>query len=276
MTVVLPMSLNMGTRLPTCVGKHAALPAVAVAACPNSNPNPKPCLQIPGVTKLEKRLEDTAHKWDEIKKAQPQVKSDVEPIQVQKGEDIKKEIEGFASRVRNYRMDFRKRSFFKYATGFDAAYPEIDVVARELAELRKEVDRMVELASVFEFPQLVEPVMASIKETVDDLVMVKDVWDTAILCERARQARGGGGRWLQGAQAAKSMQLRDMTHEQACALCSLRVPPSLSDLTTALHARCPHSHSPRNRPPPSWWCRRGSPCAGGTGTRRAPTSRPAS
>jgi hypothetical protein len=33
-------------------------------------------------SKLEKRLEDLAHKWDEVKKLQPQVKSSVEPIQV--------------------------------------------------------------------------------------------------------------------------------------------------------------------------------------------------
>jgi aspartate oxidase len=33
-------------------------------------------------SKLEKRLEDVAHKWDEVKKLQPQVKSSVEPIQV--------------------------------------------------------------------------------------------------------------------------------------------------------------------------------------------------
>lgn len=33
-------------------------------------------------SKLEKRLEEVAHRWDDIKKAQPQVKSQVEPIQV--------------------------------------------------------------------------------------------------------------------------------------------------------------------------------------------------
>jgi hypothetical protein len=32
--------------------------------------------------KLEKRLDEVAHKWDEIKKLQPQVKGSVEPIQV--------------------------------------------------------------------------------------------------------------------------------------------------------------------------------------------------
>ncbi len=103
--------------------------------------------------------------------------------QAQKGEDIKKEVEVFAAKVRNYRNDFRRRPFFKYSTGFEQAYPELDKTAHELADLKRECGRLVELASVFEFPQLVEPVSAAIRETVEDLVMVKDVWDTAVLCE---------------------------------------------------------------------------------------------
>lgn len=119
--------------------------------------------KVPGINKMEKRLEAAAHKWDEIKKAQPQVKTDVEPIQAAKGEDIKKEIETFAAKVRNYRADFRRRGFFKYATGFDGAYPLLDAAAHELAELKKECDRLSELASVFEFPQAIEPVTVAIK-----------------------------------------------------------------------------------------------------------------
>ena len=34
------------------------------------------------VCKLDKRLDDVAHKWDEVKKLQPQVKGSVEPVQV--------------------------------------------------------------------------------------------------------------------------------------------------------------------------------------------------
>jgi dynein heavy chain len=34
------------------------------------------------VTKLDKRLDDVTHKWDDVKKLQPQVKNDVEPVQV--------------------------------------------------------------------------------------------------------------------------------------------------------------------------------------------------
>lgn len=34
------------------------------------------------VSKLEKRLDDVTHRWDEVKKLQPQVKGNVEPVQV--------------------------------------------------------------------------------------------------------------------------------------------------------------------------------------------------
>lgn len=56
------------------------------------------CVQV-NTTKFEKRLEDVAHKWDDIKKAQPQVKNDVEPIQVSEQERIKKDVDTFAGKV---------------------------------------------------------------------------------------------------------------------------------------------------------------------------------
>ena len=51
-------------------------------------------------------------------------------------------------------MDIRKRSFFKYGTGAEAAYKDLDVVASDLSALRKECDKQYELAAIFEFPQV--------------------------------------------------------------------------------------------------------------------------
>lgn len=103
--------------------------------------------------------------------------------QAQKAEDIKKEIETFSAKVRHYKMDFGKRSYYKFGTGYNNAYSELDAVSREVAEIQKECVRLVELAAVFEFPQLVDPVKTSLKEIAEDMVAVKDVWDTVMLCE---------------------------------------------------------------------------------------------
>jgi hypothetical protein len=43
----------------------------------------------------------------------------------------------FLLQVRAYKLEFRKRSFFKYSTGAEAAYPEMDATATDLLALRK-------------------------------------------------------------------------------------------------------------------------------------------
>jgi dynein heavy chain len=49
--------------------------------------------------KHEKKLEEVRGKWDNIKKAQPQVKTDVEPIQINEAQRIKQEAAKFSSKV---------------------------------------------------------------------------------------------------------------------------------------------------------------------------------
>eukprot|EP00798_Chlamydomonas_sp_ICE-L_P023007 gene23007-30199_t len=99
-------------------------------------------------------------------------------------ERIKKDLETFASKVLNYKMESRKRTYFKYATGPDAAYPELDKTGAELTSLKKECERLYELAAIFEFAHLVDPTMMMIKESLEEVTMVKDVWDTSVLCEQ--------------------------------------------------------------------------------------------
>lgn len=208
-------------------------------------------------SKLEKRLEDVAHKWDEAKKLQPQVKSSVEPIQVRaadaaacydtlapvqcvlalqlivfahacswmqhtcnlstfllkslgsllvwvgaanmlpchlplccppcsqrtQAQRIRKDIEAFTARVGQYKTAFHSNSLYKFATGCEAAYGQLNTAAAELAKLRKECSQCAELASIFELTDAMGPVTAALKELHEDLVAVKDVWDCTMLCE---------------------------------------------------------------------------------------------
>lgn len=55
-----------------------------------------------------------------------QVKNEVQPIQEAEAARIKSEVAVFARRVTDYQKGFRTRSFYKYSTGAQGAYPEID------------------------------------------------------------------------------------------------------------------------------------------------------
>lgn len=83
--------------------------------------------------------------------------------------------------MRNYKLEMRKKLFWKYETGPDAAYPELDATSTELLALKAERQHWHEMATTFEFPVLVEPITTMISEMLEDAVMVKDVWDTMML-----------------------------------------------------------------------------------------------
>ena len=55
-----------------------------------------------------------------------QVKNEVQPIQEAEAARIKSEVAVFARRVTEYQKGFRSRSFYRYSTGAEKAYPEID------------------------------------------------------------------------------------------------------------------------------------------------------
>lgn len=133
--------------------------------------------------KQNKLLDHIKNAWEEIKKLQPNVKGDVEPIQNAEAERIRAEIEGYASKLRSFKSAFRKRPIYQYATGPEAAYPMMDEASLELVQLSKECTHFEGLAATFEFPQLMTPVIANLQATWADLVMVKDVWDTQVICD---------------------------------------------------------------------------------------------
>ncbi|KAI8464229.1 MAG: flagellar alpha dynein [Monoraphidium minutum] len=139
--------------------------------------------RAPGISKLEKRLEEVAQRWDGIKKAQLQVKAGLEAVQTTQAEKIRADVAAFGGRVAAARASLKARPYLSWATGAAAAYPALDAAAAAVAKLRKECDRFAELARMFELADAVEPISEQLTEARDELVAIKDVWDCAQLCE---------------------------------------------------------------------------------------------
>ena len=116
-----------------------------------------------------------------------QVKNEVQPIQEAEAARIKSEVAVFARRVADYQKGFRTRSFYKYSTGAEKAYPEIDQAAKDYEDMAAELHKHTQLSNMFDCPETVATASEGVAAIKGDLVMVKDVWDASSLVEQQFQ-----------------------------------------------------------------------------------------
>ena len=116
-----------------------------------------------------------------------QVKNEVQPIQEAEAARIKSEVAVFARRVADYQKGFRSRSFYKYSTGADQAYPEMDQAAKDYEDMAAELNKHTQLSNMFDCPETVAAATEGVTTIKGDLVMVKDVWDASSLVEQQFQ-----------------------------------------------------------------------------------------
>ena len=116
-----------------------------------------------------------------------QVKNEVQPIQEAEAARIKSEVAVFARRVADYQKGFRTRSFYKYSTGAEKAYPEIDQAAKDYEDMAAELHKHTQLSNMFDCPETVVTAAEGVAAIKADLVMVKDVWDASSLVEQQFQ-----------------------------------------------------------------------------------------
>ncbi|DBA86689.1 TPA: Dynein alpha chain, flagellar outer arm [Trebouxia sp. C0004] len=137
--------------------------------------------------KADKELSEVAARWEEIKKGTSQVKNEVQPIQEAEAARIKSEVAVFARRVADCQKGFRTRSFYKYSTGAEKAYPEIDQAAKDYEDMAAELHKHTQLSNMFDCPETVATAAEGVAAIKADLVMVKDVWDASSLVEQQFQ-----------------------------------------------------------------------------------------
>lgn len=111
----------------------------------------------------------------------------MQPIQEAEAARIKSEVAVFAHRVIDYQKGFRTRSFYKYATGADKAYPEIDQAAKDYEDMAAELNKHTQLSNMFDCPETVVTATEGVAAIKGDLILVKDVWDASSLVEQQFQ-----------------------------------------------------------------------------------------
>eukprot|EP00899_Mesostigma_viride_P003607 jgi/Mesvir1/13247/Mv18980-RA.1 len=135
------------------------------------------------VADKEKRLAALQEAWAEIKKSAPVVKAAAQPHQEAEGTKIKERISDFGNKVKGYRGTLISKVMYNFEAGYKKAYADIKASHEEVRALETEAADLKGLSDVFEFPDLMAPVVANVAGVRQDLVVLKDLWDVATLCE---------------------------------------------------------------------------------------------
>eukprot|EP00698_Gefionella_okellyi_P011840 TRINITY_DN3147_c1_g1_i1.p1 TRINITY_DN3147_c1_g1~~TRINITY_DN3147_c1_g1_i1.p1 ORF type:complete len:4456 (-),score=1211.74 TRINITY_DN3147_c1_g1_i1:43-11907(-) len=125
-------------------------------------------------------LDEAPDWWDGVKKLSYSFKTQLQPLQAKEVKRIKTLELAFEAEIRAFAGKLGQTPAFRFATGFQDAYREIDQLnleMRKLEERRHEIQRkqmLFELATQ-EFPLL--------NECRPDVVLLKQVWDVVALVD---------------------------------------------------------------------------------------------
>jgi len=131
----------------------------------------------------EAKLEELMGRFDDLKKAAPNVKQDVQSAQDKEADKIRGQITEFNTEVETYKATYEALDMFAYETGFSAAYTVMSGANAEIQKLEARTMELQKLADIFEFPQLMTPIKETVGGMRSQLSMAKDVWDTSALVE---------------------------------------------------------------------------------------------
>ena len=123
------------------------------------------------------KVQQLQEAWSSSKKKLPILRKAIKPQIEAEGSRISEEIKEFEEEVEQYREKFLQEPIFEYETGVEASYEGIDTVHVDLKEVEAAAANMLELATIFEFPELTDKLRSVVGTCRKDLALVKKLWD---------------------------------------------------------------------------------------------------
>ena len=119
--------------------------------------------------KMDNDMKQCGENFGEVKRQLPIATEVIKPVQEREGNKIKAQIDSFTLASKVAQKDFGEHPFNKYETGIDGSYENIIKVKKSFWEMDKEMNTLIEYATVFEFPELTEEATANMKQIHFDL-----------------------------------------------------------------------------------------------------------
>jgi len=126
---------------------------------------------------VEPALDSAVAMWEKIHKTIPVTRGHIAPLVKLHGASTRADLADYEENVRQYVAKVKKLAFWVYDTGVDNARRALDTAREQQAQERAVCDQKKHLASMFDFPELMEATL-EMMETVDNqLQWMDELWD---------------------------------------------------------------------------------------------------
>jgi len=126
---------------------------------------------------IQKKIDDVQAEFDKASKAAPVVRKQIKPIQDAEATNVMEQIAMQEANLAKLHKAQLGHGAYKIEHGADKAYPDLLELAKVVAEQEVDTSKLVDLATLFEFPDKTKGIQETVQTMREDLVKGKCLWD---------------------------------------------------------------------------------------------------
>ena len=120
--------------------------------------------------------------WTNLKKLAKDIKKEVAPLVATETQRNTNQIAKLEEDMKGFGQDLKKREFYKYECGREAALQKLDAVYAEVAELEEKIANYGHTANKFGKPEIIDGCNRQADSIRNEIGNMKMLWDHISLC----------------------------------------------------------------------------------------------
>jgi dynein heavy chain, axonemal len=121
--------------------------------------------------------------WTNLKKLAKDIKKEVAPLVATETQRNTNQIAKLEEDMKGFGQDLKKREFYKYDCGREAALQKLDAVYAEVAELEEKITNYGHTANKFGKPEIIDGCNRQADSIRNEIGNMKMLWDHISLCQ---------------------------------------------------------------------------------------------
>jgi dynein heavy chain len=130
------------------------------------------------VSSMQKLLQNLARGWENVLELVPAKKTEIAPLVKRFGEKTANDVAAYEETLKQYKQEFKDKSFFKFETHYDPALAALEDADKSFKKEMETCESMRNLAKIFEFPEAMKGCDEIMNEIENTMGYMSKLWET--------------------------------------------------------------------------------------------------